>query len=93
MFLSRPNRISNIKREVGIGTRHVDGHTFGKVSFSDVFCLLGDFRSTLDKLFLELCNQGFGALRVHRFEGCLRVVRYGVSNYRNGRKNGEQDNE
>jgi len=55
--------------------------------------LLSDLLAALDELFLELRNQGFGALGVHRFERGLRVMCHGVGDHRYGRKNGEHYNE
>ena len=62
----------------------------GKVGFRYVFCLMGDLLPTLVEFLLELCNQGFGVLRVHCFERGLRVMRHGISNHRYRREDGEQ---
>ncbi len=93
VLLGSADCIAHIKRLVGVGTGQVNRHTLGKVGLSYVFCLMGDFLPALDELLLELCNQGFGALRVHRFERSLRVMRHRVSNHRHRRKNGKQYNE
>jgi len=51
---------------------------------------MGNFLPALDVLLLELGNQGFGALGIHFFEGGLRVMRHGISDHRDGSKDGEQ---
>ena len=93
MVLSSAVRIMKINRKIGVGPRKVNGHFFGESGFRNVFCLTGNFLAALGKFLFELRHERFGALCVHFLKRGTRVMRHAISHDRDGRKDGQQDNQ
>jgi nucleotidyltransferase/DNA polymerase involved in DNA repair len=72
---------------------NIDRHVLGSIGVRDVPGSTGDFVTALRKFLLELLDKRVRALLVHSLEGRARVIRHSIGNYRDRRKNRQQDDE
>ena len=90
MFLRGAGSIARVKRLIRVRPFQIDRHFERKFGIGDVLNLSRNQFSLLSKFFLKLFDERLRSLHVCFFVSGARVVRYAVSNRRNGRENGHK---
>src|ERR1700730_4790025 len=84
--------VVNVQGRVCVGARQIESHAQGDIGIGNILDLLSDCFAALHKFLVELCNQRFGALDVHFFEGALGVIGDAIGHQRDGGQYGNQKN-